>query len=92
MRTSLFIIGAYLVVSAVMGNSMCVWESVTKQTAFAYWILAIGVLWILWTYTPSPYDEAVHWLIGAAILALLVVNASRVKTDIASFWTQIKGL
>ena len=92
MRVSLFIIGLYLVVSAVMGNSLCVWQSVIKQAPFVYWIVAIGVLWVIWTYTPSPYDEAAHWLIGASILALLVVNAPKVKTDLSSFWTQIKGL
>ena len=92
MRVSLLIIGLYLVATSIMGNSVCVWDSVKKQTQFVYWIAGAGVLWAAWNYTPEPYEEVVHWLVGAAILGLLVVKAPVVKTDIQSFWNQLKGL
>ncbi len=92
MRVSLFIIGIYLMITAVMGNSECVWGSVKKQATFVPWMVGIGGLYLLWNYVPEPYDEATKGLIGVAVLGLLIVNIGTVKSDLTSAWDQIKNL
>lgn len=92
MRVSLFIIGLYLIVSGLRGNSHEVWTSVTEQKAFVTWIFAAGILWAAWKYAPGDSRPVVHGLIGVGLIGLVIVNYQTVLTDTKTLWTDLQTL
>jgi len=74
MNIAVFIIGAYMLVAALMGNGYALFSTVKTQYNFLPWITAIFILYLFYEYSPHPIRKEVRLLIALAVLGYMVAD------------------
>jgi hypothetical protein len=87
-NVAVFIVGAFMLIAAVMGNGYALFDEVKGQYDFLPWITAVFILYVFWEYSPAPVDKTVRLLIALAVLGYMVADyktVSKYSQDIIDF-------
>ncbi len=85
------IIGGYAVAVGVQNNATCAFDLIKEQDAFIPWIIAVGILWAIWKYTPGDAGTIAKDIIALGILAFIITQFSTVNGYVTDIWAAIPG-
>ena len=88
----LLIIGIYLIAVGYQGNAGPLFAFLGEEGPFIPWAAAVGILAWLWRATPPPGKEPVRMIIGAGVLGAILIEASRIISDLRQAWASVEGL
>lgn len=79
MNIAVFIIGAYILIVALMGNGYALYDTLKGQYDFLPWITAVFILYLFYEYSPHPVRKEVRLLIALGVLGYMVADYKRVE-------------
>lgn len=80
MNVAVFIIGAYMLLVALMGNGYALFADVKTQYDFLPWITAVFILYLFYEYSPRPIEKEVRLIIALGIMAYMIADYQQIAT------------
>lgn len=91
MNFPLILIGACMVVAGFQNNADCAISLLREQVDFIPWIIAVGILYAIWVYTPGDAGSIAKDIIAVGLLGILILNFPTLNTEVQKAWGVIPG-